>query len=208
MLPRNIGSVVSRVLFWPTFPLTVGGRIGNWITEIDDVVVLGGAPIGFCNIPERLYQDYGVTSIVNLCEEYRGPIHKYKKLGMSQLWLKTTDHFEPSFEDLKKAVEFLQENELDGKRVYIHCRAGHGRSSAVVMAWLIHKNPFVDLKVLNDELLKLRRVRTYLWTQPNIIKFQDWVRSTVHVDEKEENESVATTVSLSTDDYSDNGHDL
>jgi len=66
---------------------------------------------------------------------------------------------------------------MNGKRVYIHCRAGHGRSSAVVIAWLIHKNPFVDLKVLNDELLKVRTVRTYLWTQPNIRKFQDWVRS-------------------------------
>lgn len=85
MLPKSIGSVVSRVLFWPTFPITVSGRIGNWFTEIDDVVILGGAPIGFCKIPERLYHDYGVRSVVNLCEEYRGPVHKYKKLGMKQL---------------------------------------------------------------------------------------------------------------------------
>lgn len=177
MLPMKLGSVVSRVLFWPTFPLTISGRFGNWITEIDEVVLLGGAPVGFAMIPERLYHDYGVRSVINLCEEYRGPVNKYKKLGMKQLRLKTIDHFEPSFEDLKRGVEFLQENEMNGNRVYIHCRAGHGRSSAVVMAWLIHKNPFVDLKVLNDELLKLRRVRTYLWTQPNIRKFQDWARS-------------------------------
>ena len=42
-----------------------------------------------------------VRSVINLCEEYRGPVNKYKKLGMKQLRLKTIDHFEPSFEDLK-----------------------------------------------------------------------------------------------------------
>lgn len=35
-----------------------------------------------------------------MCEEYKGPLRKYKELGIEHLYLPTTDHFEPSEEDL------------------------------------------------------------------------------------------------------------
>jgi len=127
-------------------------------------------------ISSILYKNYNIRSIINLCEEYRGPVHKYKKLSMNQIRFPTVDHFEPSFEDLVEAVKFIQENKAQNKRVYIHCRAGHGRSAAVTMAWLIYKNPFQDLKVLNENMLKIRNVRKYLWKQPNIQNFQNWAR--------------------------------
>lgn len=60
-LPKPISALVSKYLFWPTLPITVSKRIGKWVTDIDDTVVLGGAPFGFANIPERLYNDYGVS---------------------------------------------------------------------------------------------------------------------------------------------------
>jgi atypical dual specificity phosphatase len=63
-------------------------------------VILGGAPFGFWNYPEKLYEEHGVRGVINLCEEYRGPRRKYKELGIEELYLPTTDHFEPSFEDL------------------------------------------------------------------------------------------------------------
>lgn len=61
LLPRPISSVVSKLLFWPTLPITVCKRIGNWITPVDDTVVLGGAPFGFAGIPEELYSKYDVS---------------------------------------------------------------------------------------------------------------------------------------------------
>jgi len=36
-----------------------------------------------------------------MCQEYAGPTRKYKKLGITELWLPTVDHFEPSVQDLK-----------------------------------------------------------------------------------------------------------
>ena len=59
-LPRPLSAVVSKTLFWPTLPITACRRIGKWITPIDDTVVLGGAPFGFLQIPEKLYNEYGV----------------------------------------------------------------------------------------------------------------------------------------------------
>lgn len=63
LLPRPISSIVSRTLFWPTMPITASRRIGKWVTRIDETVVMGGAPFGFLNYPEKLYQEYNVSHI-------------------------------------------------------------------------------------------------------------------------------------------------
>lgn len=62
-LPKPLSAVVSKCLFWPSLPITVSRRIGRWTTQVDETVLLGGAPFGFLNFPEHLYRDYGVRSI-------------------------------------------------------------------------------------------------------------------------------------------------
>jgi atypical dual specificity phosphatase len=168
LLPQPLASVVSKALFWPTLPITASKRIGKWVTRIDDTVVMGGAPFAFLGYPKRLQEDYHVQGVINMCEEYRGPIRQYKDLGIEELCLPTTDHFEPSQEDLLSALSFIQRYQAQGKSVYVHCRAGHGRSGAVVFAWLLLKDPKVDPQQLNADLCKIRNVRSSLWKQPNI----------------------------------------
>lgn len=60
LLPKPLSAIVSKALFWPTLPITVSKRLGAWSTEVDDTVIIGGAPFGFVNFPERLYNEYGV----------------------------------------------------------------------------------------------------------------------------------------------------
>jgi atypical dual specificity phosphatase len=173
VLPRiskPLSAFVSKALFYPTLPITISRRIGAWSTVIDDTVVIGGAPFGFWGIPEKLH-DFGVRGIVNLCEEYQGPVQKYKALGMRQLWLPTVDHTVPTVASLEQAVDFIKEYERQGKRVYVHCRAGHGRSAAAVFCWMLQKDPNVDLKQLNEEFGKVRKVKSTLWNQPNILEY-------------------------------------
>jgi len=213
MLPKPIGRIVSKALFWPTLPITLARRVGKWMTNIDDTVVLGGAPFGFLNKPEELRKKYDCTGVINMCEEYLGPVEKYKTLGMRQLWLPTVDHFEPSFEDLREAVEFLQKYEDKQERVYVHCRAGHGRSAAVVFAWLLHKNPSADPFILNQQLCRKRNVRKTLWKQPNLQKFHSWLKHGGIISVTSEKPTVngrgdsevspTTTVSSNSDESSD-----
>jgi atypical dual specificity phosphatase len=92
-------------------------------------------------------------------------------LGIRQLYLPTTDHFEPSFDDIQSAIRFIVDHYHRNEKVYIHCRAGHGRSAAIAMAWLLTKNPIVDIQELNVELCQLRNVRKTLYQQPNLLKF-------------------------------------
>jgi atypical dual specificity phosphatase len=176
LLPKPIGRVVSKALFWPTLPITVSRRIGSWSTVVDETVIMGGAPFGFVNMPEYLHDEYGVTGVINMCEEYAGPVRKYSTLGIHELWLPTVDHFEPSVQDLKSAVSFIQTHAKRGDRVYVHCRAGHGRSAAAVFAWLIFRNPDVDPQVLNNELCQIRNVRKTLWRQPNIKEYHSLLK--------------------------------
>lgn len=72
-----------------------------------------------------------VRGVVNLCAEYQGPDKHYERLGMKHLRIPTTDHFEPTANDMQKAVAFIQAHRERGEKVYVHCRAGHGELSMV-----------------------------------------------------------------------------
>ena len=54
-------------------------QIGVWCNiNVDDTVVLGGAPFGFLNIPQRLYEEHNLRAVINMCEEYKGPTKDYE----------------------------------------------------------------------------------------------------------------------------------
>lgn len=170
MLPQPMSRVVSKLAFFPTMPMTAMSRLGNYWTEIDDTIVLGCAPFAAAGHPQIMY-DMGVRGVVNLCEEYRGPVGAYSELGITQLHLPTTDHFESSVEQLEEAVTFIEMHRSKGERVYVHCKAGHGRGGAVVLADLIKENPRVPPATLNAALSGLRKVRKTLHKQDNIQSF-------------------------------------
>lgn len=77
----------------------------------------------------------------------------------------------------QSAVAFIEAHKARGDRVYVHCRAGHGRSAAVVFAYLLNEDPGVDPMQLNAEFCRIRDVRKTLWRQPNIRQFHSWVKS-------------------------------
>ncbi len=108
----------------------------KWITPIDDVVLLGVAPLSILGLPECL-QAAGVKGVVNMCDEFEGPVEEYNRRGIKQLRLRTVDHVQPSVGNLIKGVKWINKYKEKGEKVYVHCKAGHGRSSALVMAWLM-----------------------------------------------------------------------
>ena len=65
---------------------------------------------------------------------------------------------------------------LTSLQVYVHCKAGHGRSAAVVMAWLLYKEPLADPQDLNEKLCSLRNVRKSLWKQTNVNIYLEWLK--------------------------------
>lgn len=181
LLPAKLAAVAARTYFYPTLPLTYARlwlmppRAGLW-TAVDDAVLVGAAPSRLLGHPRAL-RDLGVTAVVNLCDEYAGPRASYARLGIAQLRLPTVDHVEPAAADIARAVAFIDAHRRAGGRVYVHCKAGHGRSAAVAYAWLLKKNlgkvaPFE----VYEGLAAKRGVRKNLWRQPNLLRYYDQIK--------------------------------
>lgn len=146
LLPHNVAKIVSKAFFLPTFPITALMRVGNYWTKIDDTLILGCAPMGFAGHPEELYK-LGVRGVVNMCYEYNGPKDSYARLGMKQLHLPTVDHCEPQLSQMKEAVAFIKHHKDRGEKVYVHCKAGHGRAASIALCWMMHENAKTPSKV-------------------------------------------------------------
>ena len=83
------------------------------------------------------------------------------------------DHFEPSLESLEAAVKFIQEHKSRGEKVYVHCKAGHGRAASIALCWMMTENPAASASDVNALLRSKRKVRSTLYKQKNICQFFD-----------------------------------
>ena len=66
-----------------------------------------------------------------------GHIEKIPMRGLDTfLWLPTKDGHAPSHDQMAAGVAFLDQMVRHKKRVYVHCKNGHGRAPALVAAYL------------------------------------------------------------------------
>lgn len=176
LLPIEVSKFVSKILFLPTFPITLINRIGQYWTKVDDTLYLGCAPMAVLQVPRMIYKE-GVRGVVNMCYEYKGPKAQYEQLGIKQLHLPSCDHFEPSLDYMKEAISFISMHKKRGEKVYVHCKAGHGRAASIALCWMIHENPDMSAKDLNILLKSKRKVRGTLFDQPNVKAYLKSLRS-------------------------------
>jgi atypical dual specificity phosphatase len=129
---------LARLLFWPTFLWNWGlGRvlkIRHWWDQVDDGLWLGAMPMP--SDAKRLRQ-LGITGVINMCQEYPGPIAQYSELGIEQLHLPTVDFHPPTLKMIQQGVAFIKQQIDAGGAVYVHCKAGRARSATVALCYLI-----------------------------------------------------------------------
>ncbi len=101
-------------------------------------MILGCAPMAILGHPQALF-NAGVRGVVNMCCEYSGPEAAYKEVGIKQLRLPSVDHFEPSVEYMQEAVKFIESYKKRNEKVYVHCKAGHGRAASIALCWMIYE---------------------------------------------------------------------
>ena len=93
------------------------------------------------------FYEMGIRGAVNCCGEYEGPQKAYSSVGITQLRVPSVDHYEADASQLLEAVKFIQTYADKGEKVYVHCKAGHGRAAAVALCWMISQNPQISVKV-------------------------------------------------------------
>ncbi|KAI8023280.1 putative dual specificity protein phosphatase DSP8 [Camellia lanceoleosa] len=142
---RALVGAGARILFYPTLLYNVfRNKIQaefRWWDEIDQYLLLGAVP--FPKDVPRLKQ-LGVGGVITLNEPYETlvPTSLYHAHGIDHLVLPTRDYlFAPSFVDISKAVDFIHKNASCGWTTYVHCKAGRGRSTTIVLCYLVeYKN--------------------------------------------------------------------
>ena len=130
--------IIARLLFYPTLGWNLLlNRVRpdwDWYNRIDEHVLIGALP--FDRTVTELHA-LGVRAVVNTCREYQGPCEAYEQLGIEQLHLPTVDFTPPSAADISRAVAFIDDHVARGHGVYVHCKAGRGRSATIVLCWLM-----------------------------------------------------------------------
>ncbi|CAF3012624.1 unnamed protein product, partial [Rotaria sp. Silwood2] len=92
----------------------------------------------------------GIKYVVNMCAEYYGPRKTYAKYNIKQLRLPTIDCTLPSLQSIEKAIKFMNEAYINNEKIFVHCKAGMGRSATIVLCHLV-----ANEKMSTDDAFKL-----------------------------------------------------
>ncbi|XP_020098710.1 putative dual specificity protein phosphatase DSP8 [Ananas comosus] len=161
---RALVGAGARILFYPTLMYNVfRNKIQaefRWWDEVDQFLLLGAVPFP-TDVP-RLKR-LGVGGVVTLNEPYETlvPSSLYKAYGIDHLVIPTRDYlFAPSLGDICRAVDFIYRNVSRGRTTYVHCKAGRGRSTTIVLCYLIEYKNMTPETAL--EYVRSRRPRVLL----------------------------------------------
>lgn len=166
--------IVSRSLFLPTFAWNYClARVlhrRHWWDQVAPELYLGALPLRR-DVPKLA--ELGVRGVVNMCQEYRGPLAEYQHYKIEQLWLPTVDFNPPRLEDVRRGVEFIDSVTGEGRKVYVHCKAGRARSATVVLCWLVHSKQMTPEQA-QARLLQVRpHVNPRLLQRSVVIQYLD-----------------------------------
>ena len=144
-------------------------KVRNWWDAVDQHLIVGAFP--FARDVPKMSQE-GVQAVVNTCEEYEGPVEQYEKFGIEQFRMPTIDFTHPSYEDVCRAVEFIELSVAQGKTVYVHCKAGRARSATVAICWLMKSRQISAAQA--QQLLSQARphVNQHLPSRPVVMEFE------------------------------------
>lgn len=184
MLPKSmLARLYARTVYYPTLAYNVLlGRwlkVRHWWDRVDQHCVLGAVPLG--QDPQRLKQ-LGITGVVNMCEEYGGPVEQYQALGIEQLWLPTTDFQHPTSKLVERGAEFIERHKNQGGQTYVHCKAGRARSATIVLWWLV-KFGGLTPKQAQDKLCQARpHVNPNVYLRPVIVELYNKLQDSTQPD--------------------------
>lgn len=103
------------------------------VSKITEFIYLGTNLCCTATPHVKVLLDLGIKADIDLEEE-----RQEQTPGVdTYLWLPVKDHFPPTQEQLDTGIATIDSLVKNQKKVYIHCRNGHGRSPTLVAAYLI-----------------------------------------------------------------------
>lgn len=149
---------LARALFVPSLLCEAATSLvtsRRWWDRIDDRLILGALPTTW-HVAQLA--DLGVRRVINLCNEYPGPTAAYRRYQIEQLRLPTVDFTPPTLNSVIQAAQIVQQAAAADESVYLHCKAGRGRSATVAICWLMQSQG-VSAEEAEG---RLRRIRPHI----------------------------------------------
>lgn len=120
-----------------------------WVTHH---LATGPAPMSYDHLDAL--KEAGIDAIMNLCAEYCDLHDIESKHGFEVYYLPIKDEETPQLQALEEALAWLDEAIYLGKKIYVHCRHGIGRTGTVISAYLLRRG--LGSKVVKQKIKKLR----------------------------------------------------
>ncbi|MCH9630366.1 MAG: hypothetical protein S4CHLAM37_03620 [Chlamydiia bacterium] len=125
----------------------IGLMDSPYYNKLEEGIYLGALPLKSHGHHDLLIRDLQIHSVLSVLEDFEvttktfftDPVtpNDWTRLGVNQQLIPVEDMTPISIEDLHKAADFIHENKSG---IYIHCKAGMGRSVMCYLAYQIkHK---------------------------------------------------------------------
>ncbi|DBA01810.1 TPA: hypothetical protein N0F65_002926 [Lagenidium giganteum] len=142
-----------------------------WWSRIEPHLLLGALPFRDKQHLERLTKDENVRAVVTMNQPtellpnmFGSPVapEDWASANVAQCFGTTNDFSPPSVDTIRRCVAFIHEHLERGETTYVHCKAGRGRSTVVVVAYLMqYRNMAID-----DAYATVRRHRPHVSLHP------------------------------------------
>jgi predicted protein tyrosine phosphatase len=139
---------------------------------LDDFVYLGSDVVAQ-NL--ALLQENGITHVINCAADYSADYHLDK--GIKYLSLHLKDHVRENIEScFYDAIDFINDAQQSGGRVYVHCVQGISRSTTIILSYMI----FRQKTSLDDGLKFIRERRQIANPNMNFMAQLIWFHKRLH----------------------------
>jgi hypothetical protein len=120
-----------------------------WVTP---QLATGPAPMSYDHL--ECLKSEGIDAIMNLCAEYCDLHSIESHEGFEVYYLPVQDEEAPQLQALEDALSWLDEAIYLGKKVYVHCRHGIGRTGTVISAYLLRRG--LGSKLVKEKIKNMR----------------------------------------------------
>lgn len=141
---KRQGGKIPIYIRWLLYPFLAGVSVYNWLARWRDNVAAWHEVADGLYVGRRLFaadvealKKQGIGAILDVTAEFDALDWASEEAEMVYLNLPVLDHVAPSDHQIHEALQWIQHQHDEGRKVLVHCALGRGRSVFVVAAYLL-----------------------------------------------------------------------